>query len=165
MRRASKLATALLLAAVATAGSAFAADTARADHHLIRSSANSGCLRTDGFGTVSLLPCRDADRSQHWQSWNGGWIRNVATGFCLHSYFPNGNPDVRATPQCNPNTASQWWTHWVQSAGWGTIGQIPPDFLDRMCLSPIGWHSSEVNLRRCSPLDSFYFWKKFPLPH
>jgi hypothetical protein len=44
-------------------------------------------------------------------------------------------------------------------------GQIPPDFLDRLCLNAIGWWSSEVNLRRCSPLDLVYFWKKFPLPH
>jgi hypothetical protein len=164
--RASRLATALLLAAIVTAAAAFAADTARADHHLLGSRANGGCLRTNLAGNVSLRPCLDADQSQHWQSWDTGWVRNVPTGYCLHSHFPSGIIDVRATARCNPNEPTQWWYQLPDPiSGWSSFVTVPNGGLGAFCLIAFANHS-EVYLRKCTP-DKLVVeqWVKLPLPH
>lgn len=155
----SRLAPATLVLVAITAGTLFAAGSASASHHLIRSYTNGGCLRTASNGQVSLLPCRDADPTQHWRSWNNGWTRNVYYGYCLVS--TDTEEAVRATAQCNPNARDQWWSHHANpSTGWGPYAQTIAG--RDWCLVPLG---SEVTLSTGCWGRAEALWRKFPLRH
>jgi hypothetical protein len=159
----SRLALATLALVAVMAGSLFAAGSASAQEGplLIRSKTNGGCLRTASNGDVSLLPCRDADRTQHWVRWQNGWTKNVAFGYCLHTI--DGDVDaVRATARCSQTAQSQKWSHHPDGTGWGRYAQNDTSPLRELCMRPFG---SNVTLMfrasgPCRPGES-EMWKKF----
>lgn len=66
-------------------------------------------------GDVYLNPCQSGNPYQLWESWEGGWTRNVATGRCLAAEA-YGHPNFIFAPACVWNGVQQHWRHW--QGGW-----------------------------------------------
>jgi Ricin-type beta-trefoil lectin domain len=157
----SRIALATLALVAVMAGSLVAAGGASAQEGplLIRSKTNGGCLRTASNGQVSLLPCRDADRTQHWVRWQNGWTKSVAFGYCLVS--TDTEEAVRATARCSQTDRTQWWSHHPDRTGWGRYAQNDSAGREQ-CLTPLGSEVTLVIMGSGGPcLGEREKWKKF----
>jgi hypothetical protein len=121
------------------------------------------CLDSGFQLAVYLNPCAkhsDFNDYQLWYIWNGGWTRNVKTGYCLTSPYI----DTLGTDQScvEAGWGAQLWTHWEH--GWYQ-GQAYTDsvYHDARRLSRTGQHT--VTTIRCvnpngpnPPTQEWFTW-------
>jgi hypothetical protein len=74
----------------------------------VQNRATGRCLDSNPDGGPHYGPCNVSDRGQQWIIWNGGWVKNIATGKCLVQY-----DNLRVDTETCRNVTWQYWRNWT----------------------------------------------------
>jgi hypothetical protein len=115
---------AALLAAIALPAAADAAFYRIINRQVQQDIRENWCL-TNSPPDVYIIRCDSRRRDQLWEIWQGGWTRNVGTGYCLNADpWWEGDPNGVYTAACIPTAVREFWRFW--QGGW----YQRPSFID-----------------------------------
>lgn len=100
------------------------------------------CVDTDSH-YVYMGTCKLGDHGQYWIIWNGGWVKNVATGDCLGQ--------ISGMVQMVPciDEVGYYWRYW--QGGW--FQRI----LGPACLVNTGAIGVQLQIKTCANVRSQYW--------